>query len=49
MHKYYGNETFNLHDAYNDCKSVFEGLTEEISKMQILDSLCTTLMKLCTL
>lgn len=29
MGKYYGNKTFNLQHAYDDCKSVFEGLTEE--------------------
>lgn len=29
MNKYYGNTDFNLQDAFDDCLSVFEGLTEE--------------------
>lgn len=31
MNKYYGNDNFNLQNAYDDCKQVFEGITDEES------------------
>lgn len=31
MNKYYGNENFNLKNAYEDCKNVFESITDENS------------------
>ena len=31
MSKYYGNEDFNLKNAYEDCKSVFERIIDEDS------------------
>jgi hypothetical protein len=28
MNKYYGNDNFNLQNAYDDCKQVFESITD---------------------
>lgn len=31
MNKYYGNDNFNLKNAYDDCKQIFESITDDES------------------